>query len=102
MSAVAPLRGREARNAQNDHILAVQVTARQGVAALVREGFTVLRIELEGAKPLVVIQACPRCERLGGSWHRREHGAEGCLFHWQADAHGCRVQWLTRTDRAGG
>lgn len=85
-----------ARNAQNAHVQMEMGAAMACVEELARDGFTVLRVEVEGGRPVIWIQACGRCSRLGGSWYRRAHTGGGLEFTWQAEVGGCRVQWKTK------
>ncbi|RMG56329.1 MAG: hypothetical protein D6717_06845 [Gammaproteobacteria bacterium] len=98
MSAVAPIHGHQARRTQNGHMLVEMANARACLEALVRDGFTVLRVEIGSAQPVVWIQGCPRCSRLDGAWYRIEGGPRGRVYTWQASCCGCRVQWESRED----
>lgn len=89
------LRGKHARNTQNAHMLDELTAARACLEALVREGYTVLRIEVESARPVLWVQACAHCDKLAGAWYRLESGPLGRTYTWQANVLGCRVQWVT-------
>lgn len=100
MSAVMPIKSRAARNAQNAHMLEGMASVGACLDALVRDGYTVLRIDLEYARPVLWVQACPHCDKLAGAWYRIEGGPAGRTYTWQANVLGCRVQWLTDREAA--
>lgn len=89
------LRGQAARNVQNVHMCDQLSAAQACLEALVRAGYTVLRIEVEGARPVLWVQACAHCEKLAGAWYRIEGGPLARTYTWQANVLGCRVQWVT-------
>lgn len=83
--------------AQNTHILDQLDSAWAAVDALVRDGFTVLSVVINGRQPVICIQACARCDLLNGKWFRVEPARDGNLVSWQATILGAQVQW-----RSGG
>lgn len=103
MNAVTELpivKGLHARNAQNEHMKAKLDEATACLKALIRHGYTVLRIELEGPRPVVWIQGCTQCDKLIGSWYRIEGTPQGRRYTWQANVLGSRVQWQTQGEHA--
>ncbi|WP_275100112.1 hypothetical protein [Sedimenticola hydrogenitrophicus] len=103
MNAITELpivRGLHARNAQNAHMQAKLADAGACLEALIRHGYTVLRIELEGAKPVVWIQGCAQCDKLIGAWYRIEGTHQGRRYTWQAPVLACRVQWQTQGEHS--
>ena len=85
-------------NVQNAHIMAGALDAELAIDRLVALGFTVLRVEIEGLRPVIWIQACRRCRELGGAWYRRESSSAGVEFTWQAALCGCQIRWKTKGD----
>lgn len=84
-----------ARNAQNEHIASRLEAARQAVAWLGREGFTVISVQVRNRNPVIWIEGCAHCARLDGGVHTiRGSGVEretvmaavvmDCEVHWRA------------------
>ena len=92
-------RQRHASNEQNEHIQKNLSAAHRAVSQIVQDGFTVLRVEVEGAEPVIWIQVHPRCSRLHGHRFKIEGGAE-CLYTWRAALETgrdrCWVQWKSK------
>lgn len=82
---------------QNAHINAAVHSVAHCVETLIERGFTVLSIAVEGRRPIVWIQHTAHCRHLTGAWYRVEQATQGCVYTWQADLDGCRVQWRVRS-----
>lgn len=91
-----PIRGQANRNLQNVQIQNLQATAAQAVEELIARGFTVLRVVLDGSRPMIWIQHCHQCKELKGGWkiQRVGHGKPERVM--AAPFQHCQVQWTER------
>lgn len=96
MNGMPYITGREARNAQNEHILVSNETVRRCVAWLIQHGYTVLGIEIGDRNPVVWVQMCSRCDALGGAMRRIRKEAGWSETVMAAPVQGCQVQWIER------
>lgn len=78
---------------QNLHVLNMLALARVCVAELVREGFTVLSVNVEHHRPVIWIQNCVRCGDLESAAMIRRRDAFGIESIMAAPLDGCQVQW---------
>lgn len=81
-------------NQQNEHVVKSLAQAHRCVAALARDGFTVLSARIEGRKPIVWVQNSARCAQLDGGMMLRRSGPVGPEITMAAERDGCQVQWL--------
>lgn len=95
MSMHAHIPTREARNAQNEHILVAGQSLRAAVAWLISHGFTVLSYSVDG-RPLIWIQACDKCGTLRGVEKIRRGRAGVRESVMAAVVQDCQVQWVER------
>lgn len=86
-------RNREARNQQNEHIIASGHIVRACVAWLIAHGYTVLGYAVENRRPVVTIQHSPLCEQLGGAQSVQRPHAGAMESVMVAVVQGCQVQW---------
>lgn len=78
---------------QNVHMLNALALVRCCVGRLVREGFTVISINIEQRKPVIWIQCCARCDELKGAAMISRPAAFGTENIMVALLDGCQVQW---------
>lgn len=80
-------------NEQNYHIACVYEKANEALKALMLIGITVLRVELEGAAPLIAIMGNKHCAKLEGYRYATiSHGGRRSTT-MRAMVHGCIVTW---------
>lgn len=96
MNHTRSIRGPEARNAQNDHIIGTALVARRAVGKLAARGFTVLSFQVEGRNPVIWIQQAPLCRELRGASKVRRSTPSGAEQIMAAPFEGCQVQWIAR------
>ena len=51
----------------------------------------ILKVAVDQHKPIIWVQPCERCVRLGGECYKREHSASGTTYTWSA--HYAVVVW---------
>lgn len=95
MSYQQQLRNPRERNIQNEHMQHCTVLVGDAVDKLVEHGFTILSITIRDSKPVIAIHACRLCSAFQGQYHRITATPGGKLYTFQADYHGCQVQWQT-------
>lgn len=78
---------------QNVHMLNALALVRCCVGRLVREGFTVISVNIEQRKPVLWIQRCARCDDLNGAAMISRRDAVGAESIMVAPLDGCQVQW---------
>ncbi len=85
------------QSAQNTHVLGNLKAATNAVKQLINDGYTVLDINLNRAKPVIQIQLCGQTAKLEGVYHRRGSDRLGyyrTLASVKYD--GCQIEWTQR------
>lgn len=80
-------------DAQNTHVRASLDRVQRCADALMRDGFTVLGIEIKNRNPIIWIQPSARCARLSGEMMIRSCNIRGHEHVMVALIEGCQAQW---------
>ena len=81
---------------QNFNIITSSVAANKCIQYLVRKGYTVLSVKIEGAKPEIKIQHSYRCRHLKSVVMTRRNGRYGKENVHIATILNCKVRWTEK------
>lgn len=84
------------RNASAIHMLRSLRAANDTVMELAARGFTVLRVDVNGARPVIEVAYSRRCESLCGAAYIYRNVATGNERVMTAAVKHCRVVWTVR------